>query len=78
MKPVENHRHLYRDPKNSAIINFDDGGYAAYQQLRNNRLREQNEIENLKNDISEIKNVLKTIVSNMQINSQKSTDVSNS
>ena len=59
MIPVEGHKHLYRDEKSGAIINCDNLGYSQYKQSRIQR----EEIDNMKKDIEEIKNLLKQIAS---------------
>ena len=61
MIPVEGHKHLYRDKKSGAIINTDSHGYSQYKKSRNIKLTQKQEIDNLKKDIEEIKNLLKSI-----------------
>ena len=62
MIPVEGHSNLYRDEKTGAIINYDSVGYDQYLNSINNRLSQKKEIEKLREEISEIKNLLKEIV----------------
>ena len=61
MIPVEGHKHLYRDKKSGAIINTDSHGYSQYKKTRKLKLTQKQEIDNLKKDIEEIKNLLKSI-----------------
>jgi|TARA_B100000965_G_scaffold213736_2_gene178599 hypothetical protein len=63
MIPVEGHKNLYRDEKSGAIINCDSLGYSQYKQRRNQKKIERDEIDSMKRDIEEIKNLLKQIAS---------------
>ena len=58
MLSVEGHKHLYRDEKSGAIINYDTQGYQQYINLRNKKIEEQEEIKRLRSDIDEIKSLL--------------------
>ena len=62
MIPVEGHKNLYRDEKSGAIINTDSHGYSQYKKSRNIRLTQKEEIDGMKKDIEEIKNLLRLIV----------------
>ena len=62
MIPVEGHKHLYRDERSGAIINTDSHGYSQYKKTRNIRLTQKEEIDGMKKDIEEIKNLLRLIV----------------
>mgnify|MGYP005703207431 FL=1 len=61
MIPVEGHKNLYRDEKSGAIINTDSHGYSQYKKSRNIRLTQKEEIDGMKKDIEEIKNLLRII-----------------
>ena len=61
MIPVEGHKHLYRDKKSGAIINTDSHGYSQYKKSKNIRLTQKEEIDGMKKDIEEIKNLLRLI-----------------
>ena len=63
MIPVKDHHNLYRDEKPGAIINTDDNGFAQYKKMKNAKLTERQEIDKIKEDIEEIKFLLKQIVS---------------
>jgi hypothetical protein len=58
---VEGHKNLYRDEKSGAIINTDSHGYSQYKKSRNIRLTQKEEIDGMKKDIEEIKNLLRMI-----------------
>ena len=62
MIKVEGHPHLYRDPNTGAIINNDDQGYAQYVKSLESRKKQKDEIEKLRNELDEIKSLLKIYV----------------
>jgi len=66
---VEGERHLYKDPNTGVVLNNDRAGYEAYlaQRAANEAKREQmnnvqEQIDSLKGDIAEIKQILKFLV----------------
>ncbi len=59
---VEGHKNLYRDENSGAIINTDSHGYSQYKKSRNIKLTQKDEIDSMKKDIEEIKNLLRMIV----------------
>lgn len=59
---VEGHPDLYRDIDTGAIINKDTSGYQQYLSNSANRKNAKQEIENLKNDVNEIKLLLKELI----------------
>ena len=63
MIKVENHKNLYRDEKSGAIINCDTHGYSQYKKMKALKNNERREIDKMKEDIEEIKYLLKQIVS---------------
>ena len=60
MIPVEGHVNLYRD-EYGAIVNTDTSGYNQYMQLKNRRNTEREELNRLRNEIDEIKSMLKEL-----------------
>ena len=62
MIPVEGHKHLYRDEKSGAIINTDSHGFSQYKKSKKLKLTQKQEIDSMKKDIEEIKNLLRLIV----------------
>jgi hypothetical protein len=58
MIPVEGHKGLYRDEKTNAILNCNDSDYNEYINLKKSKLQEKTEIESLKDEINEIKQLL--------------------
>ena len=70
---VENETNLYRDLNSGAIINTDSSGREAYLKQRENMLKtrqatEKNtaDIQELKGEISDIKQMLMQILANVQ------------
>lgn len=55
---VEGYSHLYRDEKSGAILNCDTKEYETYVKSRNQRKLQKSEIDNIKNEIAEIKSLL--------------------
>lgn len=60
--PVEGHKNLYRDSNSGAIINNDSFSYNQYVKMKEEKKKQREEIENIKNDISEIKSLLKELL----------------
>lgn len=59
---VEGHPNLYRDERSGAIINCDSVAYNQYVNSLNVRDSQKREIDNIKNEISEIKCLLKQLI----------------
>lgn len=64
MIPVKGHNGLYRDENTNAIINLNDNGYFEYIKSKNKLLENQKRLDNLENELSEIKNLLLQLVKN--------------
>jgi hypothetical protein len=62
MIPVEGEKSLYRDEKSGAIVNCDTFGYSQYIKMKNEKQKQREEIQQIQNDISEIKSLLKEII----------------
>jgi hypothetical protein len=62
MIKVEGHPNLYRDEQTGAIINCDTISYNNYVNSLNKRDSQKREIDNIKNEISEIKSLLKQLL----------------
>ena len=58
MIKVEGHSNLYRDEESGAILNCDTKEYETYVKSRNQRKLQKSEIDNIKNEIAEIKSLL--------------------
>tara|TARA_Y100000004_G_scaffold138115_1_gene156591 strand:- start:2323 stop:2541 length:219 start_codon:yes stop_codon:yes gene_type:complete len=71
MKQVKDKKNLFRDENSNAIINTDRQAYNSYIKLREQKLKEKEEFDSFKNDldcmkneISEIKSLLHKLVEN--------------
>ena len=73
MERVEGHKHLFREDS-GAIVNTDTNGYNQYVKLRTERRRQREEIDGLKQDISEIKSLLMEIINGPKLNSTRNND----
>ena len=62
MIPVEGHKNLYRDEDSGAIVNTDSSGYKQYMQMKAARLTQREELDKMREDIDEIKFLLKQII----------------
>lgn len=67
--PVKGHSNLYRDAKSGAIVNTSSSDYDSYISLRQSKEKEnqkiqnfQEELDNIKDDIGEIKFLLKELI----------------
>ncbi len=63
--PVEGHSQLFRDSDTGSIINTDDSSYQAYLRQKNAKKDERKELDDMKRDIDEIKNMLVKIVNKL-------------
>ena len=69
---VENSSSLYRDKESGAILNCSDTEYNAYLDLKKRRMVElsdletqKKDIDNLKNEINEVKDLLKQVLTKL-------------
>lgn len=60
--PVEGSPNLFRDEKTGAIINCDENAYNQYVNSLASRQHQKKEIEVLKNEVNEIKNMLRELI----------------
>ena len=58
MIKVEDHPNLKRDAKTTAIVNTDELAYERYMNDKNARLRQQNEIDDLRHQIDVLKGLI--------------------
>lgn len=73
--PVEGNMGLFRDENSSAILNCSDSDYEKYLELKNEKIKEMNrlneinnkvdEIDQLKSDVNEMKDMMKLILSKL-------------
>ena len=50
---------LYRDEESGAILNCNDTAYDNYLKMKENKLKEVDEMDKLKNDVDELKDMIK-------------------
>ena len=58
MIKVEDYPNLKRDAKTTAIVNTDELAYERYMGDKNARLRQQNEIDDLRHQIDVLKDLI--------------------
>jgi hypothetical protein len=59
---VKGHTNLYRDENSGAIVNCDSVAYNQYLNIVNNRESQKKELDMIKQDIGEIKSLLKELL----------------
>lgn len=64
LRKVEDDSDFSRDMKTGAIVNTNDMAYQNYMKSKKVRNSRRQEIEDLKGEISEIKDLLKTLIDN--------------
>ena len=73
--PVEGNKGLFRDKNTKAILNCSDSDYQEYLEVKNTKIKEAvkmnemtekvNEIDQLKSDVNEMKDMMKLILSKL-------------
>ncbi len=61
MIPVKDNHALYRDPNSNAIVSTDMTEYKKYIESRNQREGERAELDELKSELKEIKEMLRNL-----------------
>lgn len=59
---VEGHESLVRDMSSGAILSTDDEAYEAYRRNRDTIRRQAKELQELKNDVKEMKDMLSKLL----------------
>lgn len=59
---IKDHENLVRDDKSNAVLNTDLSSLQAYRERRAKSLKMVQDVENLKSDVSEIKNLLLQLI----------------
>ena len=62
---VKDSNSLYRDEESGAILNCNDSAYDSYLQLKEKKLKEVAEMDKLKDDVDELKDMIKLILSKL-------------
>jgi len=68
MIPIEGHPNLFRDESSGAVVNIDTTEYERYLKVKKKRNEEKQEIQNLKLEVSEIKNLLMELINETRRN----------
>jgi len=64
-KKVKGHDHLIKDEFSKAVINTDTEGYALYKKRRTLMQVKNNEIQELKSEVSELKIMMTKVLEKM-------------
>ena len=56
---------LYRDEESGAILNCSNSEYDSYLKLKKQKIEEGNEMDKLKDDVDELKDMMKLILSKL-------------
>ena len=56
---------LYRDEESGAILNCSDSEYNNYLKLKEKKMKESSEMDKLKDDVDELKDMMKLILSKL-------------
>jgi len=59
---VKGYTNLYRDETSGAIVNCDSMAYNQYLNIINNREYQRKELDEMKQDINEIKTLLRELI----------------
>ena len=60
--PVEGHNSLGRDADSNAIVNTDDSAYDAYIKARENARKKERTLQDLKDEVEELKRLVGDLV----------------
>ena len=66
MIKVEGYQNLYRDERSGAIVNTDSMAYNQYVNSLEQRQLQKKEMSEIKNDIDEIKSLLRNLLMNSE------------
>lgn len=64
MIPVNGYSGLYRDDITQAIITKNDNSYNEYLKIKDRLTKNQKRIDHLESELTEIKEILKNLISN--------------
>ena len=62
---VKDSMSLYRNEQSGAILNCSDSEYDSYLKLKQKKMQEVNEMDKLKDDVDELKSMMKLILSKL-------------
>tara|TARA_Y100000592_G_scaffold99417_1_gene175340 strand:- start:647 stop:853 length:207 start_codon:yes stop_codon:yes gene_type:complete len=61
---IEGDSDFIRDPETNAVVNNNSAEYQSYMKAKKNRESKQKQLDDLKDEIRELKGLLKTIIDN--------------
>ena len=61
---VDQDPNFYKNLETGAVINVDDQAYSNYMRSKRKKEKKNEEIDQLKDELSEIKGILKTLLEN--------------
>ena len=64
--PVEDNKHLARDPHSKAILNTNKKDYMKAVQARRNNINKVDEIQQLKNQVAELSDLVKQLLGKVE------------
>lgn len=67
--PVEGQPGLYRDSETGLLLMASDAQFSAYQRSKQISLKEKQEINELRGDVNELKDMMKLILSKLDTTS---------
>ena len=56
---------LFRDEESGAILNCSNSEYSSYLELKKQKMSEASEMDKLKNDVDELKDMMKLILNKL-------------
>ena len=62
---VKDSNSLYRDEESGAILNCNDTAYDNYLKMKENKMKEVSEMDKLKDDVDELKDMMKLNLSKL-------------
>ena len=62
---VKDSNSLYRDEESGAILNCNDAAYNNYLKMKENKMKEVSEMDKLKDDVDELKDMMELILSKL-------------
>ena len=62
---VKDSNSLYRDEESGAILNCNDTAYNNYLKMKEHKMKEVSEMDKLKDDVDELKDMMKLILSKL-------------
>lgn len=60
--PIKGHNNLFRDDNTGMIVSINNHTSAHYKRLRDKKLKEKQEMDSLKSEVSDIKSLLNKLL----------------